>query len=201
MASANDNNQEPSDLEELLDQMEQAEPDGNQVTLNAILDEIGHRSFGPMILLAGLITLAPIIGDIPGVPTIMGTFVILTAGQLLFHHDHIWLPDWLLRRSVRHDRMCKVLGWLRRPARFIDRGIYPRLEWFTRGVGLHVVAIVCIIIAAAMPAMEVVPFSANGAGAALTAFGLSLIAQDGLLAAIALAITVGTLGIVIYTLV
>lgn len=40
--------------------------------------------------------------------------------------------------------------------------------------------------------MEVVPCSANLAGAALTAFGLALIAHDGLLALIAFAFTAGT---------
>jgi hypothetical protein len=49
----------------------------------------------------------------------------------------------------------------------------------TRDAGTYVIAIACLAIAAAMPPMEVVPFSANGAGAALTAFGLALIAHDG----------------------
>ena len=40
-----------------------------------------------------------------------------------------------------------------------------------------------------MPVMEVVPFSANLAGIALTAFGLAVIAHDGLLALVAFAAT------------
>jgi hypothetical protein len=51
-----------------------------------------------------------------------------------------------------------------------------------------------------MPAMELVPFSANGAGAALTAFGLSLIAHDGLLALLAFVFTAMTFGLVLYNL-
>ncbi len=54
------------------------------------------------------------------------------------------------------------------------------------------IAIACIVIGIAMPAMEIVPFSANGAGAALTAFGLSLIANDGLLALLAFLFTAAT---------
>jgi hypothetical protein len=212
MDQQTDRNQEPSNLEQLLDRMAQADADGNgpdqetdadnkEVTLDAILDEVGHRSFGSMLLVAGLVTVAPIIGDIPGVPSVMGLFVLLTAGQILLHREHIWLPDWLLDRSVEHDKFCKALEWLRPAARFIDRGIRPRLTWFTQEIGLHVIAAACIVIAAATPAMELVPFSANGAGAALTAFGLSLIAHDGLLAVLALAITTGTLGVVVYNLV
>ena len=43
--------------------------------------------------------------------------------------------------------------------------------------------------ALAMPVMEAIPFSANLAGIALTAFGLAVIAHDGLLALIAFAAT------------
>ena len=58
----------------------------------------------------------------------------------------------------------------------------------------------CIIIAISMPAMEVVPFVANAAGAALTAFGLSLIAHDGLLALIAFVFTTISVGLVAHTI-
>lgn len=192
--------EEAENLEELLDQMGQADPDGEDITLDALLDAVGRRSFGPMVLTAGLITLAPIIGDIPGVPTIMGILVVLTAGQLLFHRDHIWLPDWMLKRSVKRDKLCKALDWMQKPARFIDRGLRPRLTMFIRTAGVHVIAVMCVLIGAAMPAMEVVPFSANGAGGALTAFGLALIARDGLVALIALLLTLGTFGFVGYSL-
>lgn len=49
--------------------------------------------------------------------------------------------------------------------------------------------------------LEVIPFSANVAGAALTAFGLSLIAHDGILALFAFAFTIATFGLVVYNLI
>lgn len=191
---------EATNLEELFDQIENADSEGGKVSVNAILDEVGHRSFGPLLLLAGVITLAPIIGDIPGMPTIMALIVILTAGQLLFRRKYFWMPEWLLKRSVSRDKLTKGLGWMRKPARYIDRWIQPRLTIFVKGAGTYLIAVVCLIIALAMPVMEVVPFSANGAGAALTAFGLALIARDGLLSLIALVFAMGTLGMVIYNL-
>jgi len=45
--------------------------------------------------------------------------------------------------------------------------------------------------------MEVIPFSANAAGAAITAFGLSLIARDGLLALVASVFMLATIGLVV----
>jgi hypothetical protein len=194
-------NQELTNLEQLLDRIDEAANDREYVSLDAILQAVGRRSFGPVLLVAGLVMFAPIIGDIPGVPMIMGVLVVLTIGQLLFRREHFWLPRWLLKRSVAQDKLRKALRWLCPPARFVDRLVRPRLPMFTHGTGMYVMAIVCIVIAAATPAMELVPFSANGAGAALIAFGLSLVAHDGLLALLAFLFTAGTLGLVVYNLI
>lgn len=192
--------QDVADLEQLLSRIGDAAHDHEQVSLNAIREELGSRAFGPLLLLAGLITLAPVIGDIPGVPTLMAIFVALIAVQLLIGRQHLWLPHWLADRSVSRDKVEKTLEWTRRPARFVDRLLRPRLTMFVHGVGTYAIAIVCLVIAAAMPPMEFVPFTANGAGLALTAFGLALIAKDGLIALLAFISTAATIGAVAYGL-
>ena len=143
---------------------------------------------------------APIFGDIPGVPVLMGLLILLVAGQLLFHREHIWVPHWLLNRSVTRDKLSKTVGWVQTPARFVDRFLRPRLTALTNRTAQYVVAAVCAIIAALTPVMEVVPFSANVAGAAITAFGLSLISHDGVLALIAFAFTATPVGLLVYNL-
>ncbi|MFA9459213.1 exopolysaccharide biosynthesis protein [Thiohalorhabdus methylotrophus] len=193
--------QEPLSLEDLLDRIGDAAAERERVNLDTILDATGRRSFGPLILLSGLITLAPVIGDIPGMPTIMAALVLLTAGQLLFRREHFWLPGWLLKRSVGRQGLCKALRWMRPPARFLDRWTRPRLRRFAQGTALYAIAGVCILIALGMPVMELIPFSANGAGVALTAFGLALIARDGALALFAFLATALTFGLIIYTMV
>lgn len=192
---------EPTDLEALLDRIEEAADDDERVKLGAILEVVGRRSFGPLLLLAGIVMVAPVIGDIPGVPSIMGLFILLITVQLLLQRDHFWLPGWLLNRSVDRHKLCKGLGWMRRPARWVDRLLRPRLTFLTHRAGRHLVAVACALIALATPAMEVVPLSANFAGAAVTAFGLSLIAHDGLVALIAFAFTATTAGFMIQHLV
>ena len=192
--------QQPPDLEDLLDRIAGAARDADPVSTGRVVDAVGRRSFGPLLLVPGLVTLAPVIGDIPGVPTLMGLVVLLVAGQLVFGRDCFWLPHWLLKRAVARDKVCRVIGWLRPVAGFLDRIARPRLTVLTRGAGVYVVAVACILIAAAMPPMEFVPFSANGAGVALTLFGLGLIAHDGLLALLGLVITAGTFGAVAWSL-
>ncbi|MFO8033067.1 MAG: exopolysaccharide biosynthesis protein [Desulfohalobiaceae bacterium] len=160
--------------------------------MGEILQLVGYRSFGPLMVMAGVVILFPLVGDIPGVPTIMAIFVMLVAGQLLFRNEHLWLPHWLLARSVPMDKVEKGVAWMRRPFQVVDRLLRSRLTIFTGRIGIYAATLACLVIAAAVPLMEFIPFSANLAGAALVGFGLSLIANDGLLMLLALAITGAT---------
>lgn len=187
-------------LQTLLDQVETAAHGSESVSLEQIMEAVGQRSFGPILVVAGLVVLAPLIGDIPGVPTMMAAFVLLVAVQVLMGRRRLWLPQWLLNRSIASTKLEKAVGWLRKPARFVDRLLRPRLEGLTHRVGIYATAILCIVIAAALPPMELVPFSANAAGIALTALGLALIANDGLVAVVAFLISSVTIGVVIYYL-
>ncbi len=171
-----------TNIEELLERMRAASKDKKRVTVNAVYKEVGDRSFGPLLLLAGIITVAPLIGDIPGVPTTIGLVVILVTSQMVIGRTHFWLPKFLLNRSVQSAKLRRALSWLERPARFVDRLIRPRLLALTGGAANRVIACLCLVIGMAMPLMDFVPFTANIAGAALTTFGLSIIARDGLLA-------------------
>lgn len=188
---------EIADLEQLLARIDQECARRETITLGLIIDAVAARSFAPLLLVAGLITLAPIIGDIPGVPTLMAVLVLLTAGQMLWQRPGIWLPAFLLRRAIRRKSLQRMLRWARPPARFIDRLLRPRLSWVTARAGRGVIALCCILIALSLPILELIPFSANVAGLALSAFALALIARDGLLGLIAMAFTGVCLGLVI----
>ena len=92
------------------------------------------------------------------------------------------LPGWLLQRSVKRTTFEKSLQWLRRPARFVDRFLRPRLAIPVQGPAVRDPAGLCLLVALSMPVLEFIPFSATLAGAALTACALALIACDGLMA-------------------
>lgn len=179
----------PKNLEQVLDRINAAAVDRDEVSLGEMMEEIGHRSFGPLLVLAGVIISVPIVGDIPGVPTLVALVVALIAIQLLIGRSYFWLPSFLLRRSVEKPKLSKSMAWARKPARFIDKGLKPRLAHLAKGAQARFIAGIALCIAAVMPVTEVIPFSANLAGAALTAYGLALIAHDGLVAIIASAIT------------
>jgi hypothetical protein len=191
---------DPTDLEEMLDRMKEAAEGQKEVSVEDLLDSVGRRSFGPLLLLAGLIILLPLVGDIPGVPTLTGLVVLLISSQLLLGRQYFWFPSWILERSVETSKVRKAAEWLRRPAHVIDRFIKPRFTRFVEGVWLYVIASISLGTALITPAMEVVPFSANAAGAVLTVLGLALIARDGLMALIAMALAASAATVVAYVL-
>ena len=80
---------------------------------------------------------------------------------------------------------------------FTDRFIRPRLTLLVRGPAQYPIALTCLAIAAAMPVMELIPFSSSAAGIVLLAFGLALVAYDGMLALLAYLVTGVTLWLVI----
>ncbi len=178
-------------LADLLQRIRTIDKSEDPVTLRAVLEIIGPRSFGPVILLAALVTMAPLIGDIPGVPTLMASLVILTASQVLMGKQNFWLPRWLLQRSVQRDRLSRILAWTDRPAKVLDRLFHRRLEPVTAGRGVYLIAVACILVALVMPFLEAIPFSSNIAAIAWMTFGLAMIFRDGYVAIFALVVSFG----------
>ncbi len=193
--------QDATNLTELIHAMERMERENAQVSVDDVVHAVGRRSFGPLLLLAGLITLAPIIGDIPGMPTLMAVLVLLTSSQLLVGRETFWLPKWLLKRSLSRQKFDKALHYMKKPAKWVDGLLGVRLAWMTGYIGIRVTAFACLLVALAMPPMEFIPFSANGAGLALTLFGLGLVARDGLMLALGFLLTGVTFTVVVMNLI
>lgn len=175
-------------LTALAERVEGLAEEVDPVTLEAILDVLGRRSFGVALLVPGLVTLAPLVGDVPGVPTLMAAVVLLSAGQLLVGREQPWLPAWLLERRVEAGTVRKAVERIRPGVRVMDRVLRPRLTVLTERPAQHGIAAVCVVVALVMPVMELIPFSANVAGVLLTGFGLSLVTSDGLLVLVTLAV-------------
>jgi hypothetical protein len=186
-------------LEQLLDRMDEAREGQNTVSLERLMDTIGRRSFGPMLLLIGVILVSPLSG-IPGLPSTMGVAVFLLSLQMLLRRKYIWLPGWILRRSISEEKLATAAGWMRRPARVVDRFLRERLSFLVDGPASWPLALLSLLLAITLPLLEPLPFAASSAGAALTCIGLAMIAHDGALVLIAYAATLGIGGVTVYGL-
>jgi len=176
---------EVTSLGDVLDRLELTQKDGEVVRIEALLEAMGRRSFGPMLLVPGLLVLSPVSG-IPGVPTLSGAIVFLIAVQLLMGRTYFWLPGWILHRGISFRLFRRSLAVLRPIARVVDKVLRQRMVWVAESAGVHVVATACVFVAVAIPPLELLPFAATAAGIAITSFGLALIGRDGLLGLIAL---------------
>lgn len=189
-------NQPLHNLEELLDRIGELARNNEEVSIGMVVESIGSRSFGPLLMLIGITLFSPLSG-VPGMSFFMASFVLLVAGQLLIGRKQFWLPHYILDRSIEHGKLEKALGWLAKPARHIDRVLKPRLTFLVHNGGSYGVAAVCVVIGLCMPFMELVPFSASAAGLALLALGLALVVHDGLLVLLALAVFGATFALVV----
>ncbi|SFU98276.1 exopolysaccharide biosynthesis protein [Halomonas korlensis] len=180
-------NQPLQDLEQLLDRIGELTRDNDQVSIGMVVESVGSRSFGPLLMLIGITLFSPLSG-VPGMSVFMASFVLLIAIQMLIGRKQFWLPHYILNRSVERGKLQKALDWLGKPARGIDRALKPRLTFLVHSGGSYGIAALCVVVGLCMPFMELVPFSASAAGLALLLLGLALVVHDGLLVLLAVAV-------------
>ena len=187
----------PDNLEGVVDQIAAAaEENSDEVSVGDILDRIGQRSFGPMLIVPALIAFTPL-GGLPGLPTLLAALVILVIVQIVIGLQGIWVPGVVRRRSVEPQRLQSSLKYIRPVARAVDKVLRPRLAWLTRPPFVYLAAALGIAVALTVPPLEVVPFGGTPSWAAIAALGLALIAHDGVLMLVALAFAGGGLYLVV----
>ena len=181
-------------LEGLFDVLAQEAEHHDHITVDAILDRLGHRSYGPLLLLPSLLAIFPIIGALPGVSYGMAFVVLFVAVQFAFSKPKLWLPGRLkrIRFSARAFRVGvtksrPLLRWLDRfiMERFtlILRPPFPKLiAWFCVALGL------LMVLYAAVPGGVVIP------GVAVALLGLGLTTHDGLVVALGMLAAAAAIG-------
>lgn len=187
--------QAANDLEDVLRELEDAaKRNGEKVSVDELVESFGRRSFGPLLLLAGLLGMTPV-AAIPTAPTLIAVITLLISLQLLFGRKSIWIPKFLGRLSVKSERVHKAVRVAQKPARVADKIVRPRLEALTRPAADRLVGLACALVALCVPPLELLPFVAFIPSLAIFAFGLALVARDGLIALIGFLATASVLGV------
>ena len=181
-------------LVDLIDDMVADSKDGT-LTLGAILDDLGDRSYGPLFFSLGSLILLPI-GAIPGVPIVIGAILIILAVQFIFGLHHPWMPTRFRRLSVSEEKIKDARRRIMPVLRFADRFLDARLFWIVSKPMRVFAAVSIVFLSLAMAPLEIVPFGVVPPGVAVAAFGLAIIARDGLLMLTAL----GFVGATVYLL-
>lgn len=186
----------PEKLVDLLDKLVE-KTDGEQVSLDAILDAVSNRAFGPLLLVPALIAVAPT-GAIPGMSILTGTTILLIAAQMLVSKDKPWLPQRLLDFSFSRDRLVKSVDAAKPYAAKIDNVIKPRLTALAEFPFNSLLAIVCAILALTMFPLALLPFAVAIPGTAVILFAIGLTVKDGYVILAGYALAIAATGVVAY---
>ncbi|MBB4301334.1 hypothetical protein GGD81_000349 [Rhodobium orientis] len=155
---------------------------GEEVSVDETVTSLGAASQSALILLPALLAITPLSG-IPGASSFFGLTIALVSLQMLIGRDHVWLPGWILRRRISSDKLKSALGFLRRPARFVDRYTRERLHLLMSPPARSLLQAACVACGLVMPFLEVIPFTSSIVAGAVTLFAAALVVRDGLLAA------------------
>ncbi len=157
---------------------------GEEVSVEDLLNAVGRRAFGPLLLLLGFVAISPLT-IIPGTSWLTAFVTLLVAGQIVLGQSRPWLPKKAL--SVRFPREHLVAGINKVDgiASKIDRLLQPRLCFLTAPPFVQVIAAICVFAALVTFPLGLVPFGPVLPGLGIMFIGLGLTSRDGIMVLIA----------------
>lgn len=171
-------------LSDVLDRLEDA-AEGDSIPVSKVVEKLGQKSFASLMLIFALIAVSPA-SAIPGLTATVAAIVFILMVQMILGRDSVWLPDVILRRELSTERLCKGIGWLRRPVRFAERFLKERLTWLLHRPWLYLPQLLILALTLFMPFMEIIPTSGSIASAVIALFAAGLLTRDGGLVAVSL---------------
>jgi len=158
-----------------------------RVTLGDVLDKVGRRSYGPILLLIGLFSVSPLTA-IPGTTWAAAAVTFLVACQMLIGRPNPWLPQAARETRVSRRLLVGGVNKVRPFAQRVDALLKPRLEFLSHAPFVALVALMVMAAAVVTIPLGFVPFAPIAPGLAVVLFGLGMTARDGLVLALGSAV-------------
>jgi hypothetical protein len=147
---------------------------GEQPSVDDIIEVLGPRSFGMVLVMFGLPNLLPV----PGLPILCGFIIGMIAFQMVLGKDHLVLPRWVGMKRVKRDDLARVVQRATPTLSAIERAMRPRIAVLTDPLMQRLLGVVLCILALAL--MAPIPFFGGIApGLAVILLGLGLAERDG----------------------
>jgi hypothetical protein len=175
-----------------LDEIERRarESDGDPFTLGDIVEAVGHRSYGPLLLVIGLFAISPAT-VVPGMTWLSAALTLVVAGQMLLGLRRPWLPPKALKAKLPREGSLKAIDKVRPWARRVDAVLKPRLTFLTYPPFVNLIALFVIAAALITFPLGLIPLAPLAPSAAVVFFGLGMVARDGLLLTVGAAALAG----------
>lgn len=151
----------------------------DDITVGKLVEAIGQESFAPLLFIPAVAVATPLSG-IPLFSTFMGVLIFLVSAQMLFRRNHLWLPNWLLKRHANNDRVKAAFEKIRPVMAWLDTHTHERLGVLVHRPLIFIPQILCVCTGLFMPFLEFIPFSSSFAGVAVALLSFGMMARDGL---------------------
>ncbi|MEM9937600.1 MAG: exopolysaccharide biosynthesis protein [Pseudomonadota bacterium] len=161
-----------------------SETEGETISVADLLNAVGRRSYGPVILLLGFISISPLT-LIPGANSLMAIITLIFAVQMVFGRAYPWLPKKALAFTFPRKYLVQGVAAAEGYAGTLDRFVKPRLTFLTRSPFVQVVAIACVAAALVTIPLSFVPLGPVLPSLTILLFGLAITARDGFLLVLA----------------
>jgi hypothetical protein len=186
----------PDGLADVLDELSHninRDSDLNGIRLGVLLSAVGRRSYGPILLLLGLIAISPLTA-LPFTTTIVAAITLLIAAQMAFGLKRPWLPKLVLNIRVPRKAFFQFLDHARTKVDRID-GVLLQERWTFMTVPLLVNLVALCVCAAALITfpLSIIPLAPLAPGIAIVLFGLGTTARDGVWLSIGILFTLGAI--------
>lgn len=182
-------------LSDVLDGLEKS-IDGEEVSVQLIVQTLGQSSFASLLLIFPLIAVSPA-SAITGVTASVAVIVFILVGQMIIGRESVWLPSFIRRRCISKAAMCKAIAWLGKPVAFVERFLKARLTFLLEKPWRYLPLGMILALSLFMPFMELVPASGSIAAAIISAFAAGLLTRDGVLVLFSL-LTMLVLSVVVW---
>jgi hypothetical protein len=160
------------ELNTFLDQL-----DGKDTTVGELVEIIGDRGFGLLLLLLALPAALPVPATGYGTP--FGIVMILLGSQMIMGRAAPWVPESFKVRTLSYRLLSFSIRNARLPLRAVELFIRPRLSslasspTFLRGIGL------AIVLLAAMMSMPI-PLTNTAPSFVIFMLAAGILEEDGL---------------------
>lgn len=146
-----------------------------RMTIGELIDSLGDRAFGVLILLCALPNCVP---APPGLSTITGAPIVVFAIQLILGSRHPWLPAFLRNRSLSRQDLRNLVGKAEPYIRKLERLSRPRLSVLVDGPAERLAGLVILLLSVIL--VLPVPLGNLFPAVAIALIAVALMEQDGI---------------------
>jgi hypothetical protein len=147
----------------------------DRISIQDIIDALGERSFGFLLLMFAL----PCIVAPPGLSSLPAIPLFFFGAQMLFRYDRAWLPVAIARREFAKKDIEFVVRNTVPIMRRIEKWCKPRMAIFIGPIGERLLGLLVILLASIIILPG--PGTNGPPGVAIAFLAIAMIEKDGLL--------------------